>query len=360
MSLKIHLARYWRIFVLAYAGTACAAAHATTGVSPVSAAFCEAAWAYAEERDGVSFLVLKEGETVCEAYAPGVDGTSGFELWSGTKSFNGIMAAVAVEDGLLTLDEPAADTIDEWKGDPLKEDITVRHLLSLTSGLASRVGRAPSYGQAIRAEMSASPGERFIYGATSFQAFGELMSRKLAAAGLDEDPLDYLERRILRPAGVEWTAWRRSEDGDPLLPQGASMTAREWGEYGEFIRKGAEVDGQMLVDPVAFDEMFVGSAANPAYGLGWWMAKESSSPDIVTASLDLRHHADEFPDDLVIAAGAGNQRLYIIPSLGLTIVRQTDFQPRRGQRQGKWSDTDFLTIILSGLENEGTAAVSQQ
>jgi CubicO group peptidase (beta-lactamase class C family) len=51
------------------------------------------------------------------------------------------MAAAAVQDRLLSLDELAVETLPEWRDDPLKRRITVRHILSLTSGLATRRAR---------------------------------------------------------------------------------------------------------------------------------------------------------------------------------------------------------------------------
>src|SRR5690606_22823262 len=103
-------------------------------------------------------------------------------LASGTKSFSGVMAAIAEQEGLLKLDELASDTITEWKSDPLKAKITVRHLLNLSSGLEpGENGDPPSYVDAIKQPCQWEPGSKFEYGNTHFQAFGELMKRKLAA-----------------------------------------------------------------------------------------------------------------------------------------------------------------------------------
>ena len=101
----------------------------------VTPAQCDAAAAYSTAHRGLAVLVLEDGKPVCEKYATG-DATTANELWSGTKSFVGIMAAAAVQDGLLTLDERAADTITEWKDDPRKSTITLRQLLTHTSGTA--------------------------------------------------------------------------------------------------------------------------------------------------------------------------------------------------------------------------------
>ncbi|MEZ6023626.1 MAG: serine hydrolase [Hyphomonadaceae bacterium] len=101
-------------FVVALSAGACAAPAALADDLPT----CAAASAYSAARNGVSVLVLRNGEVVCEAYANGAGAADAHELWSGTKSFNGVMAAIAVRDGLLTLDEPVSDTLTEWRGDP--------------------------------------------------------------------------------------------------------------------------------------------------------------------------------------------------------------------------------------------------
>ena len=67
--------------------------------APASAAppDCAALRAYSEARGGVSLLVLEDGRTVCEAYAPGTNSETPFPLYSGTKSLVGLMAAAAAE-----------------------------------------------------------------------------------------------------------------------------------------------------------------------------------------------------------------------------------------------------------------------
>lgn len=331
---------------LAVCGALCISEVASAAPAPV----CEAARAYSAARAGVSVLVLKDGRVVCESYGAGGGPDRGHEIWSGTKSFTGLIAAAAVQDGLLTLDEPVSGTITEWRNDPAKQPITVRQLLTLTSGLRSTVGRAPGYSEAIAAPMSAAPGTRFQYGATPFQVFGEVMRRKLSAAGRDPDVLAYLKARILDPIDAQWSDWRRTPSGDALLPQGAVFTARAWAKYGEFIRAGGVVDGKPLVDPVTFAQLFRGTDVNLAYGVSWWLPVATSQPDVVTARLDLGAHADTLPGDLVIAAGAGNQRLYVAPSCGVTVVRQAAFDPATAmaaRREGdSWSDYAFIKPVL--------------
>jgi CubicO group peptidase (beta-lactamase class C family) len=78
----------------------------------------------------------KAAKLLFERYDNGWSRNLPHPLASGSKSFVGVLAMMAVEDGLLSLDEKAADTLTEWKDDPRKSRITVRQLLNLSSGLS--------------------------------------------------------------------------------------------------------------------------------------------------------------------------------------------------------------------------------
>ena len=68
----------------------------------------------------------------------------------------------------------------------------------------------------------------------------------------------------------------------------------------------------------------------------------------MTASTDITDPNADLPPDMVVAAGAGDQRLYVIPSRGLTIVRQArlDLSALLAGRKSEWSDRHFLSLIL--------------
>ncbi len=314
---------------------------------------CERAKSYSTSIYGVSVLIRKDGAVLCEGYANGGSATAAWPIHSGTKSFNGLIAAAAVQDGLLTLDEPVSNTLVEWRSDPAKAKVTLRELLQLTSGLGGRAFPAPNYDAAVAQPFTASTGT-FQYAAAPFQAFGAVMERKLAAAGRDPDPITYLKVRLLDPIGMQWADWRRTPGGDAMLDQGANLTAREWAKYGEFIRGGGLVGGKPIVDPETFRSLFKGSVANPAYGVTWWLPKANDAPDVVTARLDLRGHEADLPPDMVIAAGAGDQRLFVVPSCRLTVVRQAELDGKRiraARAAGRdirdgWSDFAFIKPIL--------------
>jgi CubicO group peptidase (beta-lactamase class C family) len=321
-----------RAFLLAAAATAFAPPARADDVT----LHFNAAADYSRPRRGVSLVAMHRGEIVFEDYPNGGSADRGWELASGTKSFTGVMAAAAVQDRLLTLDEPASETLREWRGDPLKRRITIHQLLSLESGLrAGAIGRPPGYADAINAEVQYEPGAHFEYGPIPFQIFGEVMRRKTNA-----DPLNYLTRRVLDPLHIAPTQWRRGSDGMPLMPQGASFTARDWATFGNWVREG----GRGMVDGHALAQCFVPSRANPGYGMSWWLLRPGLIPPGRRAGVDVDAAMSERYGTIRMAAGAGDQRLYIIPELDLVIARQATF---RGMlRTPRWSDADFLRALL--------------
>lgn len=321
--------------LLAAAAALCVAPRALA--QPVD--FAEAA-AYSAERRGVSLLIMRRGEIVFEDYPNGGGVDRGWELASGTKSFTGVMCAAAIQDGLISSwDEPAAETLSEWRGDARRQ-IAIRHLLSLTSGIAGgSIARPPTYADAIAQQAVAPPGERFAYGPTPFQIFGEIIRRK---AG---DPLHYLTRRILAPLSIMPSRWRRGADGNPQMPSGAALTARDWARFGWFVLQ----DGEGRVDRAALRACFEPSRANPGYGLSLWLLREGLIPPGRIQSVDVAPELEGRIGPVSMAAGAGDQRLYLIPQREIVVVRQATgiLQALIGRQRGaRWSDAAFLRMLF--------------
>lgn len=293
-----------------------------------------AAAALSAEGGGFAHLVLLDGRVVHEEYRDRGRADRASELASGTKSFVGVLALCAVEDGLLELDEPVSATLEEWR-DEARRALTIRQLLTLTSGLpGGPIGRPPSYREAAAAAPVAAPGARFAYGPTPFQAFGEVLRRKLAAR--DETVAGYAERRVFAPLGLAPGSWRRDADGQPHLPSGLALTARDWARFGEMVRR----DGHGVLPPGRLDALFHGTAANPAYGLTWWLP--AAGP--IGAGFRRPVADDGMPRDIRVAAGAGGQRLVVIPSLGLVAVRQAPVR----LREGGFDERAWLAALVAG------------
>ncbi|MES2693001.1 MAG: serine hydrolase [Verrucomicrobiota bacterium] len=311
----------------------------------VYAAEPQASFKAAAERSataqGIAMLVMIDGKIVFEDYPNGGAAERATELASGTKSFSGVLALCAVEDGLLTLDEKASLTLTEWRDDPARRDITLREILTLTSGIpggesALRGGGVPSYADAILVKSVAPHGEKFSYGPNPFQIWGEILRRKLAPK--NETVAQYLERKILRPVGIKPERWRLPVAGQPNLPSGAALTARQWAKFGEAIR----LDAKGILPSGKIQELFHGTKTNPGYGLTWWLpAQGSLGGGPVTRNVA----GPWLPKDTWQAAGAGGQRLVIVPSLKLVAVR---LAPVRNDT-GAFDDRTWLRLLVEPL-----------
>jgi CubicO group peptidase (beta-lactamase class C family) len=278
----------------------------------------EAALAYAE-RHALHALVIAQGERIAfERYGAGYD-SKPHALYSGTKSFWGVLAVAAESDGLLDLDETVSKTLEAWAAGP-KSRVRLRDLLQLTSGIGfGGLGSAvPPFDAAIDVALKDEPGEKFTYGGIPLQVFGAVLARKLASEGLT--PNAYLRRRILDPIGLRVGSWRTLRDGTNPLPTGAFLAAREWLKFGQLVRDRGAWEGRSILSETALARCFAGSRANPRYGLCWWLSPLTDHPDIVYAS------------------GSGGQALYVIPSAAAVVVKFGD--------SGSYKHAAFLKRLL--------------
>jgi CubicO group peptidase (beta-lactamase class C family) len=320
----------------ALAGALLASAAACGGATPSGPTANAAAYAIANGSDVL--LVERQGHTTLTATRPPWRVDSPHRLASGTKSFAGVAAIAAVQDGYLTLDEPAADLLGEWRADPAKSRITVRELLNQSSGIDPQGGLPARdvYRAAIASPLLHDPGTIFDYGPDHFNAFAALLQRALRDHGFHGDALAYLRTRVLDPIGVHIAGWDRDGLGQPLFASGSDFSAEQWVRFGRLVAQHGRWGHRRILRATLVDEMLDPSAANPRYGLGWWLDPGPEPDDD-----DGRVHPGPIPGapaDLVMAAGAGDQRLYVIPSRGLVVVRFGE--------EERFQDRAFLTRLF--------------
>lgn len=298
---------------------------------------------YSDARGGVSVLIEQGGVTRLEAYANGGGPGRDWPIHSGTKSFSGVLACELVREGWLDLDAPVSDLITEWKADPAKAGITARQLLTLTAGVeAGGFGQPPTYDEAVAAPLATAPGTHFEYNPGPYQVWGEMVRRMLASRGYLPDVLGFMRSRVLDPAGVTVADWRL-HGGQPTLPTGVRMTAREWAKWGRWVLNGA---GGADLSPC-----WAGTGVNPGYGLCWWLLRPGLIAPVRRSGMadDGAEMADQ-GEDVRLAAGAGEQKLYLLPERDLLIVRQSrGFGTALAGFEPGWSDTEFLRRVLAGV-----------
>jgi len=302
----------------------------------------QAAAAHSASHGGHAFLVLQNGKVLHEAYANGHTKGEPHRIYSGTKAFWGLAALAAEKDGLVDLDEPVSDTLREWQDDRRRSRITARQLLDFSSGLAPVFGLHENTfkdrtSAALKAPVAGSTGKSFIYGPASLQVWHEVLARKLRPQG--QTPTRYLERKVLRGMGLGPQRYLPDQKGAPLLASGFMLTARQWAGLGQWVLKHSEVQ-----------DMLEGGG-NPAFSLGFWnnRAASSTAREVDVESMLDRPWASQSwrggclsraaPADMLACIGSYGQRLYIVPSLKLVIVRLA--------QDKKPDDAQMLRLLFS-------------
>jgi CubicO group peptidase (beta-lactamase class C family) len=332
-----------RAFISAAACSVVSASTANLARAQTLGRFADAA-RYSADRNGAAFLVSRHGVVLAEEYVTG-GRDARWAIGTGTRAFAALLAATMVEDRLMSLDEPVAMTIGDWGAHPVKSTISIRALLSGTSGLAFGRRDERTLANAIALEPAANPGERFNDDAAAYLVFAEIAHRKLEARGREPDPARYLTTRTLLPIGCVPIGWLRDSSGAARFDDGAAVSARGWAQAGELIRREGVWRAQQLADDGALREAVRGSFAEARAGFGLWLAVPGRVREEPMVISDLWRGSSPAPADLAMAAGNGGQRLYFSPSAGVVIVRLA----RSLDANPQWSDSQFLSLVWRGL-----------
>jgi len=231
------------------------------------------------------------------------------------------------------------------------QGVRLADLLNQTSGLAPMSGAFYSQGlrdkNRVLRRLEASCGSQgFAYGASHWEVLAEEI---LLVKGT---PLDVWVRRFVPGANPQVVArWRRDGQGRMFFSTGARLSARELLPAAREVLAGmgrgrrswpAEVRGLLSS----------GTPQNAMYALGFWLNRAAARTGVrevdVEESLAPPRSADFWshaclsraaPPDLLAMIGSGGQRIYIVPSRGLIVVRLGS--------SGKFSDAEFLGKFFS-------------
>ncbi len=284
-----------------------------------------------------AFLIIRNDQIVYEWYAPGHAAQKPHGTASLAKAIvAGLSLGVALTDGKITLDDPAAKYIPQWKGDPRKSKITIRQLGAHTSGLEDAeadnlphdkltgwkgdfwkrfdVPNDPFTISRDRTPLLFDPGAKFQY---SNLGIGLLTYCVTAAIkdGEHRDSRALLRDRVMRPIGVPDAEWACgygktfTVDGLPLVGSwgGGNYTARAAARIGRLVLRDGDWDSKRILSKEAIRQITTDAGLPGNCGMGWWTNAAGRYPYL--------------PKDAVWGAGAGDQVLLVIPSLQLIAVR---------------------------------------
>ena len=270
---------------------------------------------FVEEKNSKSFIILKDGKIVVEEYFGTFTPDSLWYWASAGKSLMGVMIGLAQEDGYLSIEGPTSDYLGEgWTSCPPEEEqlITIRHQISMATGLDDSLEPAGSIDNCFDPECFqclAAPGTRWAYHNSAYRIVQDVME---TATGQNKNI--YTRLRLGNRIGMKgfWFDYIYYS------------TARDMARFGLFtLARGAWNGDIILSDTTYFNAMANSSQAmNPSYGYLWWLNGKSSYllpglQFVFPGSL-----IPEAPADLIAALGKNDQKIYVVPSEGLVVVRQ--------------------------------------
>lgn len=270
---------------------------------------------YLEQNKTVAFLIIKSDTIFYEQYFSGYDEVSIVPSFSMAKSVTSILIGCAIDDGLIqSVEEPVTTYIPELIENGF-EDVTIRHLLQMTSGLKYNESYVNPFGDAAsfyyglnlrkqirKMELEVPPGERFEYASGNTQLLGLVLERALK----EESVTSYLQRRLWTPLGMEydasWSIDRRKEGLEKTFCC-INARARDFAKLGRLYKNGGNWNGQQIISKSWVEESTKldttdGSASY--YQYQWWLPE---------AGVDF------------MAQGILGQYVYVHPEKDLIFVR---------------------------------------
>jgi len=280
-------------------------------------------------------VVVRDGKVIAERYADGIGVDTPLMGFSMTKSVVSALIGIMTQQGLTSPSLPAP--VPEWRGagDPRRE-IEVEHLLRMTTGLAldeTNSGFDPSSqmvylhddmaGFAVKAEPIAPPGVRWHYSSATTQILARIIRDTV---GGPEQTLAFAWRELFNPLGMRNVTLEFDGAGTLQGSTYMSASARDWAKFGLLYLNGGMVGGKRILheDWVDFS---AAATLDSDYGAGFWTnrSEHEYARGRVRAGI---------PRDAFFASGDLGQRIVIMPTQHLVVVRLGDSVDPTGDIRG--------------------------
>lgn len=198
------------------------------------------------------FMLLRHGKVTAEGWWAPYGPLSPHSMYSLSKSFTSTAIGLAVDEGLLTVDDAVLkffpDDIPVTPSENLKA-MCVRHLLSMNTGHKEDTTRHvfgsddKNWPRAfLSLPVDLEPGTWFVYNTGATYMLSAIIT-KLTGMSL----LDYLRPRLFVPLGIENPTWETDPAGIALGGTGLHITAEDIARFGQLYLQGGEWDGRRLV-----------------------------------------------------------------------------------------------------------------
>jgi CubicO group peptidase (beta-lactamase class C family) len=320
--------------------------------STIAARALATAEAYAAKTESVALLVYHRGALRYEKYFPGYGPDFRTDSFSGHKTVMGLLVGAAIADGYIgSVDDPAAKYLPEFARDSRKA-IRIRDLLQMASGL--EVPRFPGLtsirliaGQdltttALSLPLEKPPGSDFQYSNVNAELLGIVIQR---ASGTRY--ADYLSSRLWSRIGAPAAAvWLDRTGGMPRTFCCIYTSARGWLQVGRLILNKGRYGSNQVLPESWIAAMTTPSPNNSNYGYQIWLGSPPGRERRYNDKTIKAFHSEPFAaPDMIYIDGFGGQRVYIVPSQDLIVVRT-------GKALQAWDDALLPNAILRGIKPE--------
>ncbi|HBK82253.1 MAG TPA: serine hydrolase, partial [Flavobacterium sp.] len=268
---------------------------------------------FLELKNTKSFIILYNGRIVVEKYFGTHTATSLWYWASAGKTLTASASGIAIQEGLIQLDDKVSDYIGTgWTSAPtIKENlITCKNLLSMNSGLDDSLGDDVS---PANLKYVADAGTRWAY----HNVYVKMQDVVAQASG--KTWAEYFSSKLKTPLGMTG-AWVSSGDLSIYWSNARSMA-----RFGLFIfSKGKWHSNQILNENFIEEATSTSQSLNQSYGYLWWLNGKSSYRLPQTQLQFNGSLIPNAPSDMFCALGKNDQKIYVVPSKKLVIIRMGD------------------------------------
>ncbi|MDJ0649206.1 MAG: serine hydrolase [Xenococcaceae cyanobacterium MO_188.B19] len=303
---------------------------------------------YAEASNSSALLVIHQGQLVLERYWGEFTPSSTFNAMSMSKTITALLIGIAIAQGDIESElEPVANYIQEWSDDERRK-ITIQDLLYMQSGLRNQDNTnnpnsdlvkmfAGTDVDAISLKIPAvqEPRQAFDYNNANTQILSEVLER-----ATDKRYADYLSNNLWKPLQANnANLWLDRPQGNAKAFCCLFATPRDWARIGQLFLDQGTVNNKQIVRSAWLDKMIQPSPLEAKYGYHIWLqARTQQKPGVYDKTASKPFLAQ----DTIYLDGASRQRVYIIPSLELVIVRV-------GEKPDQWDDSVIPNTLVNSL-----------
>ena len=268
-------------------------------------------------KNSKAFIVLVDGKIAIEAYYNGHDAESLWYWASAGKSLMAMLMGLAQEDGLLDIENPTSEYLGQgWTSCSPQEELTIkiRHQLSMASGLDDSLEAPGSTENCFNPECFeciAAPTTRWAYHNSAYRILQDVLETT---------------------SGQDKTIFTRTRLGNRIGMKGFWLNyiyysnARDMARFGLLtLAQGNWAGDAVLSDMDYYNDMIRSSQdINPSYGYLWWL---NGQPSYMLPALQISFDGSliaNAPSDMFAALGKNDQKIYVVPSQNMVVVRQGD------------------------------------